>query len=137
MENNQEDIQNPEEKVAENVLPESSPNSLQDLLKVAEMRHKTFSQLLEISLRNYGHEILKSNKNSFQRKYQVLNSLIRAVMASLDYGLNITGKVILTEGTLKKEEQKLTELLIQAFDNRLLLVANKLDQGDTNERKED
>lgn len=134
MENSQEQEvveQKPEEVTTST---EVKPDSVSELVRVSEMRHKMLSQLLEISLHNYGLEMIKNNKNSFNRKIQLMDSLIRAFSTALDYGLNITGKTLVTEGPLKNEEKKLTELLIQSFDNRFLLIANKI--GEENGKKE-
>lgn len=129
-----------QETTAEVVNPEKQ---MMELRGLAEMKHKTFSQLLGIHIDTFSSVMVNGNGTSYKEKIQAAQALKEAVLFALDFGLDVTKPKIRQGGKLAKEVNGLAGIMVQALDNRMLLIADRMnkeenketvnEQGETNE----
>lgn len=97
------------------------------LRSVAEMKAKAYNDLVSIHLQNLTRIMMSSNGVSELQKRQANKALVEAVLFALDFGVNVTGATIRERGTaLAQETNTLAGVLVQALDNRMLLLADNL-----------
>ena len=105
------------------------------LRSVAEMKAKAYNELVAIHLQNLTRIMLSSNGVTELRKRQANKALVEAVLFALDFGVNVSNASIREKGTvLAKETNTLAGVLVQALDNRMLLLADNLRQQEELER---
>jgi hypothetical protein len=105
-----------------------------ELRKLSQMKHKTLTNLLGIHLDSFSAMMVKSNRVSYTEKLQAAQALKEAILFGLDYGLGITNPKIRQSGTLAKEVNNLAGVFVQTLDNRMLLVADKLNEQEKKEQ---
>lgn len=99
----------------------------ESLRSVAEMKAKAYNDLVSIHLQNLTRIMLSSHGVSELQKRQANKALVEAVLFALDFGVNVTGATIRDKGVaLAKETNTLAGVLVQALDNRMLLLADNL-----------
>lgn len=109
--------------------PELNPEKqMMELRSLAEMKHKSFSQLLGIHLDTFSAIMVNGNGMSYKDKIQAAQALKEAVMFALDFGLGVTNPKIRQGGKLAKETNGLAGILVQALDNRMLLIADRMNE---------
>lgn len=121
--------------------PEITPEQQNiELRRLAEMKHKMFSSLLGIHIDTLSSIMLNGNGVSYKKKLEAAKALREAILFSLDFGLDISKAKIRQGGqTLSKESNNLAGVMVQALDNRMLLIAdnlNKMEQENLNKTEE-
>lgn len=99
-----------------------------ELRKLAEMKHKTFTQLLGLHIDGFSAIMVNGNGVSYAKKIQAAQALKEAVMFALDFGLDVSKAKIREGGALAKETNNLAGVMLQALDNRMLLMADRMNE---------
>lgn len=97
-----------------------------ELRKVAEFRHKTLSQLTSINFKHLCNTLIATNGVSYQQKIQARDEIAAALEAVLDFGLGITGADVKEKGPRAREVNQFAAVLVQALDNRFILLADNM-----------
>lgn len=102
--------------------------------QVAEMQAEALTQIVGLHLDRLMGIMVSTNGVDFQRKLQAAKALKEAVAYALDFGLGVTETKIRGKGQpLAKETNELAAVLVKAFDNRMLLLADNLRQAEEQE----
>ena len=114
-------------------LTESKEISLEEkqknVRKLSEERAKVFSELVGIHLQTLTKVMMSNNGVSELQKRQANKALVEAVQFALDFGVGVTNANIRDRGTvLAQETNNLAGVLVQALDNRMILLADNLRQ---------
>lgn len=113
----------------------SQAEQLVEMRKLAEMKHKTFSQLIGLHVDNFSAIMVNGNGVTYAQKVQAAGALKEAIMFALDFGLDVTKAPIRQGGKLAKEVNGLAGILVQALDNRMLLIADNMHKKETEDNK--
>lgn len=123
------------EEVKSEITPEQQHVELR---RLAEMKHKMFSSLLGIHIDTLSSIMLNGNGVSYAKKLEAAKALREAVLFSLDFGIDISKAKIRQGGqTLAKESNNLAGVMVQAMDNRMLLIADNLKNMEENNKTEE
>ncbi len=114
------------ETVQETVEQRTPEQQMQDMRKIAEMRFKSLSQLVELHVQSLTRIMVSSNGVTELQKRQAEAALREAIKFTLDLGLNVTEAKIRQGGALAKEVNTLAGVLAQAMDTRMLLLADNM-----------
>jgi hypothetical protein len=106
----------------------SQVDQVGELRRLAEVKHKTYSKLMEIHLNNNLTVLMSTNGVSYNKKNQARQAIVEAFQLVLDFGLGITDANITVQGTLGSNAAKMAAIFAQANDNRMLLLADRLNQ---------
>lgn len=104
--------------------------------KAAVMKHNAMSQLLGIYIDSFSAIMLNGNGVSYVEKVQAAKALKEAVVFALDFGVDATQAKIRQSGKLSKEVNGLAGVLVQAMDNRMLLLASRMKDEETTNNNE-
>jgi hypothetical protein len=117
------------------VKQEMTPEAVE---KAAVMKHNAMTQLVGIYVDSFSAIMLNGNGVSYHDKVQAARALKEAVSFALDFGVDATNATIRQGGKLAKEVNGLAGVLVQAMDNRMLLLASKMkdEEQTTNETGE-
>lgn len=108
-------------------IPETLENRQESLRSVAEMKAKAFNDLVAIHLQQLTRVMMSTNGVTQLQKRQANSALIEAVQFALDFGVGVTNASIRDRGSvLAQETNNLAGVLVQALDNRMLLLADNL-----------
>ncbi len=107
-----------------------------EMRKLAEMKHKTFNQLLGIHIDTFSSVMVNGNGVSYAEKIQAAQALKEAVLFALDFGLDVSKAKIRQGGKLAKQVNGLAGIMVQALDNRMLLVADRMNQKEQDDLKQ-
>lgn len=114
------------EQAQEQVQELTQEQQIEQLYKVSSMRHKVLSDLVGVNMNPFLSIMMSSNGVSQKEKLMAAEALKEAVIFALDYGLNISQAGIREKGHLAKQVNTLAGVLVQSFDNRFLLLADKI-----------
>lgn len=130
-------MQEVQTETTENTVTETQATaSAESMRQVAEMQAEALSQLVGIHLDRLMGIMVSTNGVSFQRKLQAVKALKEAVTFALDFGVSVTDAKIRGKGKpLAVEANELAAVLVKAFDNRMLLLADNLRQAEQEEFK--
>ena len=111
-------------------------------VNVAKVHQKTLDGLVRLDLRTYLNQLTAPGVKEVE-KVQLKASLERAIMAAIDYGVDITQQGLIQSGRLAKLENAFAAHLARLMDNRMIILAdnmtkkelenNNLTEGKTNE----
>ena len=111
-------------------------------VNVAKVHQKTLDGLVRLDLRTYLNQLTAPGVKEAE-KVQLKASLERAIMAAIDYGVDITQQGLIQSGRLAKLENTFAAHLARLMDNRMIILAdsmakkelenNNLTEGKTNE----
>ena len=107
----------------EEVMP-----SVDGVQKAAEMKAKGLSSLVGIYIDSFSAIMLNGNGTSYQAKVDAANALKEAIRFALDFGVEASKAKIRQGGKLSKEVNVLAGIMVQAMDNRMLLLASKMNE---------
>lgn len=108
-------------------LQQTLEQQQESLRSVAEMKARAYNDLVSIHLQNLTRIMMASHGVTELQKRQANKALVEAVLFALDFGVNATGATIRDKGVaLAKETNTLAGVLVQALDNRMLLLADNL-----------
>ena len=114
------------EQTTEAVSEQSLEKSVEELGKIAEFRHTQFIGLIKAYKNFFYNEMMRENGNTYNNKIQAKNALDEIDAFVLDFGLGITNSNLRQTGKLSKEINALAAVLVQALDNRFILLANNM-----------
>lgn len=99
-------------------------------LKAIEMQYKGLLGGIRLHVRTLLNMLTASNMNG-NIKHQVKDSLERAIIAALDYGVDIGGKEapVRTHGALGKLESNLAMQMAKAKEYSMVLVSQKMENS--------
>lgn len=118
-----------------NEVTEVTPEQeLDNAIKVATMHQVALNQLIQLGIRNYVAELMAANK-SFNEKQAIAKSLERAILAGLDYGVDVSKPQLMQKGPLAKVENSFAAHIARAKENGMILTARNYEQEE--QRKND
>lgn len=101
-----------------------------ELKTLTEMKAKVYAQLVDAHIMSLTRVMLSTNKTSQLEKRQAESALREAVKFALDFGLGVTNAKIRDKGMVfAKETNNLAGVLVQALDNRMLLLASNMHEA--------
>lgn len=99
----------------------------ESMRKIAELRARSYSDLVAIHIQQLTRVMLASHGVSELQKRQANTALVEAIKFALDFGIGATNAEIRDKGTVfSKETNTLAGVLVQALDNRMILLADNL-----------
>ena len=100
---------------------------------MAEMRRDAYSELVSIHLQTLTNVLMSTNGVSQLQKRQANKALVEAVKFALNFGIK-DDNVIRDKGAVfAKETNNLAAILVQALDNRMLLLADNMRRQEAEE----
>ena len=100
---------------------------------MAEMRRDAYSELVAIHLQTLTNVLMSTNGVSQLQKRQANKALVEAVKFALNFGIK-DDNVIRDKGAVfAKETNNLAAILVQALDNRMLLLADNMRRQEAEE----
>lgn len=99
----------------------------QDAVKVAIVHQKALDNLVRLDIRNYLNMLTAPGVKELD-KSQIKLSLERALMAGMDYGVDVVGQGLRQEGKLAHIENSFAAHIARMRDNGMLIIANKLNE---------
>ncbi len=93
---------------------------------VAKSRHKALSQLTRAHVADYLHTLAFAPKVSGNEKADLILKFVDMLEGVLDFGVNATGAKVPGNGSAGKRVSVIGGILAQALDNRMLLLAQKM-----------
>jgi hypothetical protein len=107
-------------------------------MKMAEMKHKAYLSLIGVHIDNLNQAMLTTNKSPYPKRVEAAKVLTEAVLYALDFGLDKRQTTLRQEGTIfAKESHTLAAILAQMIDNKMLLMALKLKDKETENESEE
>lgn len=103
--------------------------------KILEMRQKSLSRLVEIHLQVLTQVMMSNNGVSELEKRQANKALLEAVTFALDFGVGVVKPTLRDKGQkYAQQANNLAGVLVQTFDNRLILLAENMQEQDELEK---
>lgn len=103
--------------------------------KILEMRQKSLSRLVEIHLQVLTQVMMSNNGVSELEKRQANKALLEAVTFALDFGVGVVKPTLRDKGQkYAQQANNLAGVLVQALDNRLILLAENMQEQDELEK---
>jgi hypothetical protein len=124
-----------EQNTQESTTEISQEQKLEESIKIATVHQKALDNMVRLDLRNYLN-MLTSSGVSGNKKLQIIQSLERAIMAGLDYGVGVSNQGILDKGPLAKLEASMAAHVARIRENSMLLIANNLKNNEETEQKQ-
>lgn len=100
---------------------------MESVKKVSTMQHKALSQLVRVHLADLMNDLAFKPGLSGNEKVSRINTILDSIEGVLDLGLDITKVQIPEKGAFARRTVKMAGVLAQALDNRMLLLASKMD----------
>lgn len=100
--------------------------SAESMRAMAEMRRDAYTQLVSIHLQNLTRIMMSTNGTTQLQKRQANKALIEAVEFALNFGIKENNTIRDKGVVLAKETNNLAGVLVQALDNRMLLLADNM-----------
>lgn len=102
---------------------ESSMNNL------TEMRREAYTNLVATHLQSLTKIMMSSNGVTELQKRQANKALVEAVTFALNFGIKDDNGIRDRGAVLARETNNLAGILVQALDNRMLMLANRMNQS--------
>lgn len=110
---------------------ELTPEQQRDqAVSVAKIHQRALDNLVRLDLRNYLN-MLTAPRVSGADKMAIKISIERALTAAVDYGVDVVNQGLLESGKLAKLENGFAAHLARLMDNRMLLLADKMEKEQT------
>lgn len=106
-----------------------------ELRRISQFRHKAFTELVGVHIDGFSQIMISTNGVTFAQKVEASKALKEAILFALDLGLDITKAEIRQHGKLAKQTNTLAGVFAQTLDNRLLLIADKIQQDSVKEEQ--
>lgn len=100
---------------------------LDNNIKVATMHQVALNQLVQLGIRNYIAQITSPKISGAERRVLAL-SLERAVLAGLDYGVDVAKISLPQKGNYAKQENSFAAHIARAKENGMVLTAYNYDK---------
>lgn len=107
---------------------------LENSIKVAKMHQVALNQLIQLGLRNYIAELTAPNVNGNKRA-TIAKSLERALIAGLDYGVDVANPQLMQQGPLAKVENSFAAHIARAKENGMIITAKNYEEAEKNKQK--
>lgn len=127
-----EQAENSDAPVKPQLTPEQQMMSLRG---VAQMKHKAYDDLVTMHLRILLAEVLDT-RASQNKRIQAASAIEQAFRVVLDAGVDITNPKTTVTGHLLKKAANFAGTAAQALDNKMLLLAQKMNEEKIEETKE-
>lgn len=98
---------------------------------VAKVHQRALDNLVRLDLRNYLN-MLTAPGVSGNDKMAIKVSIERAITAAIDYGVDVVNQGLLEKGKMAKLENSFAAHLARLMDNRMLLLADKMEKEQNN-----
>jgi hypothetical protein len=133
-----------QEQTVETVQPQTSTpdvelsqeQQMETVKKTATMRQKALSQLVRVHLADLIQDLAFTPGLSGNEKVKRINTILDSVEGVLDLGLDITNVKVPEKGPYARRTVQFAGVLAQALDNRMLLLASRLDEKERTEHDE-
>lgn len=106
----------------------SQEQQMETVKKTATMRQKVLSRLVRVHMADLINDLAFTPGLSGNEKVKRINTILDSVEGVLDLGLDITNAQIPEKGPYARRTVQLAGILAQALDNRMLLLASRLDE---------
>lgn len=103
----------------------SADQQYEQAVKIAVVHQQALDNLIRLDLRNYLN-ILTAPGVSGIEKNQIKASIERALMASIDFGVDVVNQGLQQHGRLGAMENNFAAHIARILDNRMLILANNL-----------
>lgn len=115
-----------EEQTVTETKPElTTDQQYEQAVKIAVVHQQALDNLIRLDLRNYLN-ILTAPGVSGIEKNQIKASIERALMASIDFGVDVVNQGLQQHGRLGAMENNFAAHIARILDNRMLILANNL-----------
>lgn len=114
-----------QEQTTPEVTLEQSQKAMRD---VAEMQAEAYQEIVGLHLDRLMQIMVSTNGVSFQRKVQAAKRLKQAVQGALKYGVKRDLGLPEKGEALAQETNELAAVLTQAFENKMLILADNYRQ---------
>lgn len=114
----------------------SKEEQLESLKKISTMKHKAFSELVRVHLADLLNDLAFKPGVSGAQKVAQINTILATFEGVLDLGLDITKRKVPEKGAYARRTVQLGGILAQALDNRMLLLASRLEDTENNVTEE-
>ena len=118
------------EVTTETVETKAAPTQEQqmaELSKVAEMQAKVLSGLVRAHLGSYLNQLAFAPGVKGNEKAALIVTLLDGIEGVLDLGLDVTGVQVPEKGSIGRNVATISGILAQALDNRMILLAHRMD----------
>ena len=113
------------------LTPELTPEQQREqAISVAKVHQRALDNLVRLDLRGYLN-MLTAPRVSGSDKMAIKISIERALTAAVDYGVDVVNQGLLESGKLAKLENSFAAHLARLMDNRMLLLADKMEKQQT------
>lgn len=102
--------------------------------KVAIMHQRALDNIVRLDLRNYLNMLTASGVDGATKK-QIKESIERAIMTSVDFGVDITNQNTIEKGKLARQENAFAAHLVRLKENSMLLLADNMRLEQQNKEK--
>lgn len=99
----------------------------QQALDMAKIHQRALDNLVRLDIRNYLNMLTAPGVSGVQKQV-IKTSIERAIAAAVDYGVDVTNQGLMEKGKLAKLESSFAAHLARLMDNRMLLLADRLDK---------
>ena len=100
-------------------------------VSVAKVHQRALDNLVRLDIRNYLN-MLTAPGVSGADKMAIKISIERAITAAADYGVDVVNQGLLEKGKMAKLENSFAAHLARLMDNRMLLLADKMEKEQNN-----
>ena len=121
---------NSAEQTSTEVTPEQQQASMRAM---AEMRRDAYTQLVSIHVQSLTRVLMASNGVSQLQKRQANKALVEAIEFALNFGVKDDNSIRDKGTVFAKETNNLAATLVQALDNRMLLLADNMRRQEAEE----
>ena len=94
-------------------------------VKIAMIHQRALDNLIRLDLRNYLNTLTAPGVSGVEKK-QIKDSIERALMASIDFGVDVVNQGLQQHGKLGAMENNFAAHMARILDNRMLILANNL-----------
>lgn len=98
-------------------------------IKVAKMHQVALNQLIQLGLRNY-IAMLSAPKTSGAKRLAIAQSLERAIMAGLDYGVDVAQPQLNQKGEFAKVENSFAAHIARCKENGMIITAYNYEKAE-------
>lgn len=110
----------------------SVEEQMEELNKISKARHKMMSMAVRGYVSDYLNTLAFKPGINGAKKAEMIVNFTDMLEGALDLGLEVTKAKIPSKGVVGKKVLPMGELLVQAMDNRMLLLAQNMEQAEQN-----
>lgn len=103
----------------------TTDQQLSQAVTIAVVHQRALDNLIRLDLRNYLNTLTAPGVSGLEKK-QLKDSIERALMAAIDFGVDVVNQGLQEHGKLGKMESSFAAHIARILDNRMLILANNL-----------